>query len=301
MIVFLLFSSESFRSNFLKRVIGFEGSHTLIRTKVSEYTDYGETDVLLIVDLEGGHRLAVMIEDKIDAIFQRAQAQRYRKRGSKGIEGNEWHSFKTCLCAPRAYLDGIDPRDSWDSLFSIEEISEWARQSGDRNGLFISSILDQAVGKFSEKQKNVSIAAQDFWRKYLSLAAEIIPSISITGVSGFPTEAAPWPRFAKSTLPTFMLLEHKPAQARVDLTFDRWQKDDLQKILTNNAQPIVRAGGSSALRWNVPQIDHLKSFEEQENNVRDILSHVKDALNVANELAPRALSRLKAIEGNPRA
>ncbi len=301
MIVFLLFSSESFRSNFLKRVIGFNGSHTLIRTTVSEYTDAGETDVLLIVDLDGGHRLAVMIEDKIDAIFQPAQAQRYRKRGSQGIEGNKWHSFKACLCAPKAYLDGINSKDSWDSLIAIEDISDWAEQSGDRNGIFVKRIFEQALGKFALRRNESSPEAKDFWGKYLTLAAELIPSISVTGVSQFPTKAAPWPRFAKSTLPGFILLEHKPAQARVDLTFDRWQKNDLQKILANNVQPVVRAGGSSALRWNVPQIDHLKSFEEQENNVRDILSHVKDALNVTKELAPRALSRLKAIEGNPRA
>jgi hypothetical protein len=54
----------------------------LIRTSLSVNDDAGDTDILLVVDLDSREDVAVMIEDDINANFQPAQA--YRERGNQG-------------------------------------------------------------------------------------------------------------------------------------------------------------------------------------------------------------------------
>jgi hypothetical protein len=55
-----------------------------IRTSLYVTDDAGETNVWLVVDLDSRERAAVLIEEKINANFQPAQAYRYRERGKQG-------------------------------------------------------------------------------------------------------------------------------------------------------------------------------------------------------------------------
>jgi hypothetical protein len=121
-----LFASEPFRTFMLKSAIGWTKRHSLVRTCVSETTDAGESDVLLVVDLEDADRLALMIEDKIDAPFQPEQANRYQQRGEQGVRDGQWNRFTTCVCAPEGYLAGARPMKEWSAYISLESISEWA-------------------------------------------------------------------------------------------------------------------------------------------------------------------------------
>jgi hypothetical protein len=62
-----LFASEPFRAFVLNSAIGWTERHGLVRTCVSEIGDSGESDILMVVDLKGADRLAVMIEDTLRA------------------------------------------------------------------------------------------------------------------------------------------------------------------------------------------------------------------------------------------
>ena len=53
--------------------------------------DFGESDLVVIYD----NGLAILIENKIDAIEQPQQGRRYKARGNKGIEKGFWRSFVT--------------------------------------------------------------------------------------------------------------------------------------------------------------------------------------------------------------
>jgi hypothetical protein len=154
-----LFVSEPFRAFVLEAVIGWTKSHRLIRTRVSETGDAGETDVLLVVDLEDSERLAVMIEDKISAIFQPAQADRYRQRGEQGIRDGRWNRFAACLCAPEGYLAAARPVKEWDAYISLEAISEWAARSNDRYHDFMGAICREAVAKREARLREISVEA----------------------------------------------------------------------------------------------------------------------------------------------
>ena len=51
-----LFASEAFRAFMLNSAMGWTKKHSLVRTCVSETADAGESDVLLVVDLEDSDR-----------------------------------------------------------------------------------------------------------------------------------------------------------------------------------------------------------------------------------------------------
>jgi hypothetical protein len=179
----VIFASDLFRNFILEKVFSemnhHKSSHKLIRTCVSEITDAGETDLLFVVDLNGLGRTAIMIEDKIDAIFQRAQAARYRQRGENGIHDGSWTFFKTCLFAPQNYLDNVWQKDDWDAYISLEEIASWLGLSENRHFEFVSAICKQAVTKHDREKQDASKEAMAFWQSYLALASDLLPSTTL--------------------------------------------------------------------------------------------------------------------------
>src|SRR4051812_10323813 len=72
----------------------------------SVYCGNGETDVLAQMDTPDG-RVALMIEDKIGAEMQPRQAERYRERGTALCADGLLKYFRTLLCAPQSYLQGV--------------------------------------------------------------------------------------------------------------------------------------------------------------------------------------------------
>lgn len=278
-----LFVSESFRAFVLEATIGWTKSHRLIRARVSETEDAGETDVLLVVDLEDDRRLAVMIEDKIGAIFQPAQADRYRQRGEQGIRGGRWNEFATCLCAPEGYLAAARPEKEWNAYISLEEISEWAARSNDRYHEFVGTICREAIAKRDARLREISAEATAFWQAYRQLAGELLPDVGVSRLPAAVSAASPWPRFGASALPADMFLEHKPQQGRVDLTFSKLSLEALKERISATLPfdiKSAKAGGSAALRIAVPRVNHLRPFSEQQEEVLSVFAAVERLLAI---------------------
>jgi hypothetical protein len=287
-IVGALFTSAPFRAFMLQSAIGWTKGHNLVRTCVSEVADAGETDVLLVVDLEGAKRLALMIEDKINAAFQPEQANRYRERGEQGIRTGRWDSFTTCLCAPEGYLAAARPDKEWGAYISFESISKWARQSNNPYDAFVAQICEEAVARRIARTLEISPEATAFWRSYRMLANQLLPEVDITRLSDSVSAASPWPRFGAATLPSDIWLEHKPQQGRVDLTFAKSTLEELKRRLPARL-PIdvkpMKAGHSAALRIAVPRLDHLRPFDDQEEALLSAFAAVDRLLGIGRQLA----------------
>jgi hypothetical protein len=288
-----LFASEPFRAFILKNAKGWTKGHTLVRTCVSEMADAGETDILLVVDLEDATRLAVMIEDKINAPFQPEQANRYRQRGEQGIRDGRWTQFTTCLCAPEGYLVGARSTENWSAYISLESISEWARESNNRYDAYVGLICKEAVAKRDVRVLEKSSVATAFWEAYRQFASEWLPEVDITRLVLPVGVTSPWPRFGAAVLPPDMLLEPKPQPGRVDLTFAKYTPEALKRRLPL-ALPVdvrsARAGQSAALRIAVPRVDHLRSFSEQKDEVLSALAAVERLLAIGRQIAGTASS-----------
>ena len=298
-----LFVSETFRAFVLKEVMGWTKTHHLIRTRVSEVGDAGETDVLLVVDLGDGDRLGLMIEDKISAIFQPAQADRYRQRGNQGIHDGQWTRFLTCLCAPESYVLAARPAKEWNAYISLEAIRDWASFSQDRFHQFLSAICEEAIAKREARMKAVSLEATAFWCAYRQLAAELLPNVGISRLPEAVSALSPWPRFGASAIPDEIWLEHKPQQGRVDLTFHKVPlealKEGLPATLPFDIKP-TKAGGSAALRIAVPRIDHLRPFDGQQDEVLSVFAAVERLLAVGRAITTEQIARrLSGVSATP--
>jgi hypothetical protein len=175
-----LYASKAFRSFMIEHVAEWTGDHSFLSARLSHWDDGRETDVLLIVELGDGSKLAIMIEDKISAIFQPDQAHGYRERGQLGIHDGRWHRFVTCLCAPDSYIQSAKVADEWDAYVSFESIVDLSLSSDDRNIAFVAAICRQAVAKRAAGLLPVSPEATKFWRAYRQLAIQLLPEAPIT-------------------------------------------------------------------------------------------------------------------------
>jgi hypothetical protein len=62
--------------------------------------------VVVVFRRSDGTTQALLIENKIDAKWQAEQAARYRVRGDKGIEAEDWQAYRTVLVAPDQFVAG---------------------------------------------------------------------------------------------------------------------------------------------------------------------------------------------------
>src|SRR5437870_2266810 len=82
---------------------------------------HGEADLVVRYKAEGNKTIALLIEDKIRAVFQPKQALRYQDRGKAGIP-NEWDEYRTCLVGPESYVKGVQ---GFDAVLYLQVLKEW--------------------------------------------------------------------------------------------------------------------------------------------------------------------------------
>ncbi len=230
------------------------------------YDNLGECDLLVLIRDAKGRRVAIMVEDKIDASFQPSQASRYRQRGERGRALERWDRFITCLCAPKAYAEPIGKEDAWDAILTYEEIEARLAAQDDTFAPFVSGALRQAADKQRSGGFVASRQASAFWAQYRRLQREEFPGLKMTALAEVQSENDPWPRFAAGMLPPRVKLEHKPWKGCVDLTFQDLKFEDLWSRLDGRLPAnleMCRTAPSSAVRATVPLLEATKPFEPQ--------------------------------------
>ena len=168
-----------------------------------------------------------------------------------------------------------------------------ARHSNERYDAFLAAICEEAVAKRDARMFEKSPEATAFWQAYRLLASQLLPEIDITRLPPSIGLASPWPRFGVAVLPDNVLLEHKPQQGRVDLTFAKFTLEALMQRLPATLPFNVksaRAGQSAALRIAVPPVDHLLPFNEQDDKVLSVFVAVERLLTVGRQIVATATS-----------
>ena len=119
-----LIVSAEFREWIVKQITG-ERIKEFIGAWHSICDSKSEFDIVFIFLSESGKKYALFIEDKIGAMAQRNQPQRYASRGHEGIVKKEWDVSKTCIVAPKEYLEMNREAKEYNSQLSYEDISAW--------------------------------------------------------------------------------------------------------------------------------------------------------------------------------
>ena len=84
--------------------------------------EHGESDLTLVAGRPGGERIALLIENKLNAPPQPEQSARYQRRGELGKADGHWQEYATCLVAPKRYLGASVNAAGYFSTVSYEDM-----------------------------------------------------------------------------------------------------------------------------------------------------------------------------------
>lgn len=242
----------------------------------------GETDVLLRVQA-GGERIGILIENKIAAIEQPAQAERYHRRGERAVTEMKFHRYVTCMCAPRLYLEGLRKDSPYTHQISYERIAQWFEEGNSPRHRWRLRMLKEAI---EQGRRGYTMAVDPvvtkFHSDYWTHLRQNAPAILMVK-PGNKGSGSSWIVMKGVSFPRGVALHHKLDQQVVELGFERRTVQQLLGIKSDWPQHIVPAqkGGTAALCIHVPEVDMRRSLGDQ----IDALTVV---LQAAQELMPFA-------------
>ena len=226
----------------------------------------GETDITVILS-DGAYKYAMLIEDKIDAVAQPDQHDRYVKRGSKAVRQGLYSDYKVFIVCPQKYYDADDEAKKYEQFVSYEECAEHFSRSNDCMSNIRYQEVMQAISKAKRPpQITLNEDANSFFRKYREYQREHFPQLEMRTKE---TANGYWVDYRTRFPYQQAYLLHKLADGEVDITFNRG-KDKLpilesicewfnQNGLTEISAPIT--GKSVSLRMNVPKLLYKRGWE----------------------------------------
>jgi hypothetical protein len=270
-----------------------------------------ESDLEVVFDRRDGARVAILVEDKIDAGFSGDQDRRYRCRARLGVEEGLWDQAVTCLIAPESYLAAIE-RSDWDQCLAIDDIVSWLRhETNDPYAPAFVQILERAVEKKTRgpRSKETSDSITTFFERYAEHCRESHPEALMYPVRGSKTyNAYNWIWFGFGRLPRDRRIEvyHKTVSSRgswVEMRIQYCRLEDFRSALGGSAHwlELQRSGaliearrsrGSESLFVKIPaeRVDIRADFEPQIHAVDDA---VKKALALLRFFAAEEESLLR--------
>lgn len=249
----------------------------------------GETDLLLRV-VAGGDRVGVLVENKISAPAQERQDERYHIRAARAQNAGRFDRFVVCICAPRAYLDGLPGESAYQSEVAYEDISGWYERSRDARSAWRRAIMEEAVaqgrrGYRMVVNESVSRFHMEFW-EHLQVSHPELTMRRPTPKGG----KSNWLLFKGTGSPKEVGFHVKLDQRVVELGFSgRTVADLLQAIpeLPEGIRPVQK-GGTAALSVTTPALDRNRPLSGQ-----------KDALAAVMAAVTRLLPFMRALEDRP--
>ena len=238
------------------------------------HPDYGESDVVVLAEGEEGRKLAILIEDKIDAITQPNQAGRYRTRGNAGIETEWWHQYRTCIVAPQAYLDSNSEATLYDVRVSYESLKQWfVEKPTDQRAKYKAQLIEEAIEQNRRGYRPVPHGGvTQFWLDYWELSKAEFPELQMRRPTKIPANSD-WPRFKPKGMNLDFVVIHKWNRGAVDLTIrgagDRIERlTELNQSLLGDGLNILTTNKSAAIRMEVPLVDRFGELTPQIDKAR---------------------------------
>jgi hypothetical protein len=242
----------------------------------------GETDVLLRVQI-GEERIGILIENKIAAIEQDRQAERYHLRGARAVVEKKFHRYMTCMCAPQRYLDGIPKHSPYTHNVSYESIAQWFERADSPRHRWRLTMLKAAIEQGRRGYTMVvDPVVTRFHADYWMYLRENHPGI-LMNKPGNKGRGSAWIVMKGVDFPKGVALNHKLDQQVIELGFENRTMEQLRRVKADWPHHIVPVpkGRISALCIHVPRIDIRSSLSEQ-------LDSLAVALTAAQELIPYA-------------
>lgn len=275
-------SSKDFANIFLDK-IGLSGAEVVSVEHSKTDIELGESDITIIVK-NGCMKHAVLIEDKIDAIAQPNQCQRYFARGELGIRKAEYNSFDVFIVAPEKYIKEDKEAEKYPNKVLYEDLVKYFNEKSDERSKFKLVQLEQAIQHQKSGYKVIeNKKVTEFWDKYIDYQKKEYPQLALYDSKGPKGARSMWPTY--KTVHKDVTIVHKTEKGSVDLSFRggyerihllvRFFEESIEEF--NKMDTIIETAGKSAvLRKRVPIVDVFETFEKQESAIKDAMEVVKE-------------------------
>lgn len=291
MLVFSAFVSDrQFSDLFLRKLSDPVPDYTVCSEEVSKTdADLGESDLTFIIETDK-EKIGVLIEDKIDAVAQPEQPERYVKRGNLGVKNGDYDRFAVFILCPEKYRSGNDLAKRYANFVSYEECLAFFSAKQDPVSRVRASQFERAL-LIAKNPHNVTLndIAVDSFKRYADYKDVHYPELNLVtkpGNNGY------WPQFKVACGASSFTIYHKTNKHCVDLTIpgavDRM--DEMKAVCRflnerrkNGENQISAAvtGNSASFRIMVPEISMTTPFAEWEEKLPAIF----DAVSQLDEVA----------------
>lgn len=274
-------NDNNFKELFLNKI---NRSNYNIVSCIHSYKDNdGESDIMIILKNEK-NRIALLIENKIDAIAMPNQRERYNYRGNKGIKNNKYDEFFVFMIAPKDYLSSNTEASKYENQISYEEIINYLGNT-DKYGISLLSnaVEEKKKGYIIQEDKNVT----EFWQKYYDFVEKYYPQLRIKRYEGPRGANAWWPGFA--TPVKNIRIDHKSNRGDIDLKFENVGEYyyEICKILEGKLDEdmlIVPTGKSMSIRIKAPIVRFDDEFEKYIEEIKICLDSIVRLQNLLSKI-----------------
>lgn len=206
-------------------------------------TDFGlgETDIIFEYR-SGTETIGVLIENKLDAIFQPQQSNRYFQRAEHYLSSKRFDKTFVVLIAPRQY---IDHQKEFTLTASYEALRTYFENQNDSRFIFKSQLLTIAIEKLRRGYVATnSDVVYSFWSEYWRSISITFPILKMKKPIIVP-ENSDWITLKHPLL----TITHKLAVGKIDCSNG---SDSLMQLLYDKFNGAEKLNFSSGLTVRIP-------------------------------------------------
>ena len=251
---------------------------------VSKVEHAGESDLLIaLYDSVNDRDIGLFIENKIDAVFQPRQAERYHIRALNSVQSDIFSETLVVLSAPEKYLSAALSGSGFKNSISYESIAEFLETNieGPR-GRFRSKMLQNAATNSNQAWKRIDdIDTNSFWNEVFEIAAAEFPKLELKPRQ--LTKGSSWITTRPTGFPTSSQIDLKLSSCSADLTFNSVPLLALQATAAEFLEKDMSAravGNSSAIRLAIPKIDVGEIKDDTHDRIRLTLAACERLVNL---------------------
>lgn len=234
----------------------------------------GETDIHVECRDGNGSVLHLLIENKIDAVFQKDQHVRYMQRAQLLVGPSV--SARVMLVAPRAY---INSQNEFEYAISYEAIMAWFRARTDDipRSLYKAEILRLAI----EQERRGYQAVKDelvtaVWSQYYEYVQAHMPELAMERPGVKPSSSS-FVYFHPKWLPDGTRLIHKMEKGYLDLELSGRAGEyealaQRYSSVLSDGVSLVRTNKSVSFRVEVPALSFERNLDDQGDAMRAVVS-----------------------------
>ncbi|SOC02782.1 PD-(D/E)XK nuclease superfamily protein [Ureibacillus xyleni] len=262
------YSSEVFYKWFLTKTIGL--NHCIgkvVRTDHSVFELERESDLEIAFEGEKGEML-FLIENKINANFQKKQAEDYTKRAAEYVRRGKCAECYTVLFAPQEYIERYQAIHKFHYYITFEQVIEFYSQQSDlgQRAAYKINVLRKGIEKYKSSgvrsgnggeyvPTEVNQGITNFWLNYWKDVTSRYPELTMPK-PGEKGPAATFIGLGKSALPKDVFIYHKFVHGAVDIQVEKLKEKAEDFILAFKdyveEDMVIQRAGKAAVVIRMP-------------------------------------------------